>query len=331
MTKLCFVGDLHAKRDNLDLVRQSIEFAWAQKPDAVVLLGDLLDTKEVIHGSCIMNYLNILEKTTIPHFIIPGNHDRFNAQPNADHVLGLLTMAGSHVNVINSPSAIDFDGVSVGFLPYNPPIQLRLDISALKESHPGKLACIVAHADLTGYDYGNGHVCTDGIDGSELSMWLKDWAPLFISGHFHKHQHVNNVCYVGTPFSHSFGETDQTKYISILDTKTGILDHIQTPFRQHVTITTSVENWQSDLANANPECIKRLVITGTPAELSALPKAMPANVKIILSPKTLEATSTSGILETKTREAQFIEWATNSEKLDQETLTLALEILKNVQ
>ena len=69
---------------------------------------------------------------------------------------------------------------------------------------------------------------------------------LFIVGHYHKFQKNENILYLGTPYSHSFGEANQKKYILIVDQD---LDFIETSqfLPQHYKIRYIAESKKLDI------------------------------------------------------------------------------------
>jgi DNA repair exonuclease SbcCD nuclease subunit len=325
--KIVCVGDLHAKPDNLDLVEASLRFAWSLEPDAVILLGDLLDTKEMIRGRCLLRYQQILSEAPCKHFIIPGNHDRFSAQPNEDHALELLQTES--VTVVSSATVVRFKGSRLAFLPYNPPNQTRLDLSRLREQHPDPVHLLFAHADLSGFDYGNGHMCEDGISMAEVQGWLQNWCPWLVSGHFHKHQERAPVLYVGTPFSHDFGEANQTKFLSVFDTETGTFEHVKTPFRRHRTLVldaADADTVRTTLLH-RPDDLLRVTLTGPADAIRAVERLK--GVRYEEDP-VAEVSEAAAVQANDSPPVQFARWAKEIRNLDEETINLGSEILRDV-
>lgn len=325
--RIVCVGDLHARPDNLDLVEKAIRFAWEQSPDVVVLLGDLLDTKELIRGRCLLRYQEILGAAPCPHIVIPGNHDRFSAQPNDDHALSLLR--SKKVRVVDGPAVLDVDGIKLGFLPYNPPNQTRLDLSRLREQNPDPIRAIFAHADLSGFDYGNGHICEEGMTTQEVEGWLKGWCPRFISGHFHRHQENGPILYVGTPFSHDFGEANQAKFLTVYDTEQDRFQHVETPFRRHRTLKIDAQDSSvvQTLLSERPTDLLRVVLTGSLDAVRGVERLK--GVRYEEDP-IVEVSEASAVQATDAPPVQFARWAREIRNLDEDTIHLGEEILRDV-
>src|SRR5690606_30883778 len=99
-----------------------------------------------------------------------------------------------------------------------------------------------------------------------------------ISGHFHKHQSNENLTYVGTPFSHSFGESNQTKVIGIYNIEEGRLELEQTTYRKHLTIEIDCDKQQEEtttILNTDGVLHKyRVILTGKQENIDKFPREL---------------------------------------------------------
>jgi hypothetical protein len=178
---------------------------------------------------------------------------------------------------------------------------------------------LIGHFDVIGFDYGNGHISEAGLDIKDL----KDHR-LVISGHYHAYQKKGNILYLGTPFSHSFGESNQAKFIGIWDSKTLEMELIPTPFAQHVTVTVNIsEGWSNGL---NPENYNRVVLIGTQEEIDQHKRL--EGIKYIEQPTTVAKASV--ISEVDAPAVQFVKWAKEIKNYSDDLTSLGLEILDNV-
>lgn len=66
--RLTVVGDPHAKPNNLDKITQLFDHI-EELGNTCIILGDLLDTKELVRGRCLNHYFHRFEKSSL-NFIV---------------------------------------------------------------------------------------------------------------------------------------------------------------------------------------------------------------------------------------------------------------------
>lgn len=351
--KYTIVGDPHAKPDNLDLINKLFDKVESME-NPVIWLGDMLDTKEVVRGSCLNTYVKRFSQSKLNHYVLVGNHDWFNLECK-EHSLEALK-AIKNVTVVDSFFVIhDHDDTKLVLMPYQhdfsallakltefekkKPLNidshkraLKMDKARAQKTVNREDLILVMHQGFNNFDFGNGFVETNGLN-------LKDFEGfrLVISGHFHKMQKQDNLIYVGTPFSHSFGESNQSKFIGVLKTREGVVDLEEIFFRKHVTkIVDYSEDEPYDLesvAGGLPEeWPSRIIIRGTEAQmLENHVDAIIPNYPHIKFIKEIQGNTTQlKITEKSSNEEKFLRWATDIAKLDDETVALGKELLKNV-
>lgn len=306
--KYLVIGDPHAKPDNLDKIEQLFDIV-AQYDLPTIILGDLLDTKELIRGNCLNTYINLMGKAKTHFYVLVGNHDWFNLECQGHSLEALKILP--NVTVIDEPQIIN----NLTFCPYYPPDKMR---KVLPLAQGGALFC---HMDTIGFDYGNGHFSETGCTIDEFSG-----IPLIISGHYHKYQQNKNFIYLGTPFSHSFGESNQTKYIGIYDSDTNKLDLIETDFPKHITTTIIVEK-NVKTPTFSKKDYNRVILRGSVESLKRYPRQ--ENVKYIDKIEMGEVSSESMQL-VLSPEAQFEKWGKDIKGLSEAVIKLGKEILKDV-
>jgi len=315
MAKITVVGDPHAKADNLHKIDQLFDLI-EELGNTTVILGDLLDTKEVVRGKCFNKYLERFQKANHLHFLVlVGNHDWFNLECQ-QHSLEAMKLL-PNVTVVDK---LHFDH-DCAFLPYRPNLhEVWPQIAPLLKGTP-----VFCHADIKGFDYGNGRISEEGLDASAFNH-----GGLVISGHYHKFQQRAHITYLGTPFSHSFGEANQEKFIGIFDNETKQLDLIPTKFAAHRSSTLNVNDpaFASNHAAiaSNTHDYWRIILEGTQEEIDLVKKR--DHIKYIEQP-TQQGVSTI-ITEIESPEQQFEKWATQIKQLSPETVALGMEFLKHV-
>lgn len=310
------IGDPHGTHKSLDRLQQLFQIVESEGRNSV-WLGDLLDTKEVIRGKCLNAFFEYFKSSKLKHVIIVGNHDWFNLECK-DHSLKTLSSL-PNVTVIDKPMT----NGDVWFIPYeHDPIKLREMISKCDKP------VLFCHVDVKDFDYGNGQICENGLSLDELSTFK-----MVVSGHFHKFQNKSNLLYLGSPFTHSFGESDQTKYLGVFDTVSLGMKLFETPIAKHVTLEVNMENLPDRLElhkwfEANSKNFIRVILTGTSSQIAALPRTEFEKYNIKWVPRPIETSMNNIVIEEGVDNGQqFVKWAKDVRKLDQATIDLGLSIL----
>lgn len=235
--KVLFIGDPHLKINRFDLAMQFL--AWLdkvifeQRPDLVVNLGDTFDTHAVLRSEVTTEFMRHVYKIIgegIPYVYLLGNHDMYKPNDAKYHAMLPFKDKIKGLYVVDKPQ--DLFGMT--FVPYQPD----------GSTFPTKTRKIViAHQTFIGGDYGPIRA-TEGVDPRSLNT-----CELVISGHIHKRQRLVDhevgpeIVYVGSPFSQSASDVDQSKGISVFDmgtyAETFIPTILPTWRRLHVVVSQS--------------------------------------------------------------------------------------------
>jgi DNA repair exonuclease SbcCD nuclease subunit len=220
MSKVLFIGDPHLKITRFDLALQFL--VWIDqviidtKPDLVVNLGDAFDTHAVVRSEIMTEFMKHVNATRLicPYIYLVGNHDCFKPSDMKYHALS--HMVGKFNDFIIVDKVQDLYGMT--FVPY----------THKPDDFPKKtLPICVAHQTFKGANYGD-ITTKDGVDADSIEQ-----CELVISGHIHKKQQLDgrrvHILYVGSPFSQSASDINQTKGISIIETDTYKETFIQCP------------------------------------------------------------------------------------------------------
>lgn len=328
MNDYTLVGDPHLTHKTLERTEELFGLVEAiGKP--TIWLGDLLDTKEVIRGKVLNAWLRYFKRSKLQHYVLVGNHDYFNLDCN-DHALEVFKLL-HNVTVIDDVLQLD----NLVFIPYIHNLETLRAVLA-RYQDPNKT--LIGHLEISQFDFGNGHVCTSGLNLTDVAGFKR-----VISGHFHKYQTQGNLTYLGTPFSHSFGETDQIKYLGLYKSATDELVTAETPFAKHITKTFNCDFLDERLSHAlfigeGKEALKnyyRVILTGTQANIDRFPRWMydeggtegKLNIKWITRPSDY-AENDIAIEETVSNVQQFTKWATEIKAMDEDTVKLGLAIME---
>lgn len=244
--KFLHLSDLHiGKRvnevsmldDQSDILRQILELADAERPDAVLLAGDIYD-KSVPSNEAVAlfdDFLVQLAARRLPVLLISGNHDSperlaFGAR--------LLDASGIYISPvyhgdIRPVTLTDADGpVRFWLLPFIKPAQVKrffpeeaiesyTDACRAAIAHlpidPAERNVLVTHQFVTGaatceseeFSVGG----ADNVDASVFDVF--DYVAL---GHIHGPQNIGSsrIRYCGTPLKYSFSEVGHHKSVTIV-------------------------------------------------------------------------------------------------------------------
>lgn len=316
MSKFTIIGDPHATNKNLDKIETLFNLVEDLGFPAI-WLGDFLDTKEVIRGKCLNLLYQKFKDSKLRHIVLIGNHDWFNLECQ-DHALQVLKEL-PNVTIVDEPMVLE----EMWFTPY------YHDTEKLKEviENCAKGTCkkvLFGHFDIIGFDYGNGFMCDSGLFESDFSS-----IDFMISGHFHKYQREGNRVYLGTPFSHSFGESNQKKYIGIFDSDALNLELIETPFPSHRTIEIDCDGPDTQVETYKEEDHLRVIFKGSKESILKVKSQVnyPETTKIIEKPND-EYANTTVIDETLDNVVKFKQWANEVKGLNEDAVKLGTQILE---
>lgn len=197
----------------------------------LIVAGDLHDTKANMRGECITAMINTFNRTTVPVYVLRGNHDQIN-EKSESHSLDFLKL-------INNVFVIDYFSVNsdFNFIPYQNDVEMfKFYLSKVPEG-----ATIIMHQGVKGSSSGDYMQDPTAIEKELLANHR------VISGHYHTRQDikcgrprkggVGLMSYIGNPYTLNFGEAnDPAKGFRVLNSD-GTLDFIPTNLRKHVIIT----------------------------------------------------------------------------------------------
>jgi len=222
------IGDLHLKPSNLKIARRLFDFIETDEQfsmvNHLVLLGDVYDTKAIIRSEAQNFLFSYLSNTRFEDVsIVVGNHDYENLECQQSALDPLKCL--KNVFVLNKQEVQYYHDYKLAFIPYIHDPKKFVDLVTKDTEKLKKCSYVFCHQGFKGFDLGGGILDESGVDISILPPTN------FIVGHYHKSQRDKSVLYPGTPFSHSFGEANQTKQILLLEGSS--LRFIDTNLPQH--------------------------------------------------------------------------------------------------
>lgn len=204
--KAAVMTDIHWGKKNNDrqhntdceeFVKWFIEQAQAQEVDTIIFTGDWHDNRHAIHVSTLNYSLSNMErlaKAFDKFYFIPGNHDLYYKEKRE------ISSVAIGRNLDNIVIINDFLTVgNVTFCPWLVGDDYKKIPKLAKESDymfgHFELPHFMMNAMVEMPDHG-------GLNASHFDD-ITYWA---FSGHFHKRQAKNKICYLGNPFPHSFSD-----------------------------------------------------------------------------------------------------------------------------
>lgn len=282
-TKIVCIGDPHFKVSNRTDMKIFMQECYStvekNKPDFIIVMGDVLDRHENIHVHALMDASQFLIQLSkfAKTYVLIGNHDRPNNSNflTDEHPFTAL----KEISQLTIVDHVIKDGEWC-FVPYVPPGRFH---EALGDVKLDDITCIFAHQEFKGSKYKN-IVSTIG------DVWPEDF-PLVISGHIHTYQWPqDNIVYVGAPMQHNFGDSDDCSVSMFTFTDDSIDEeriYLNIPKKRIVKLShDEVKDWLSSDQKFNG--YTKLVISGPHDQLQTLSKSgilksAPENTKISLT------------------------------------------------
>ena len=212
--KFALISDLHVYKHLSRTIFEdtAIKFLYDfanyckdEKITNVVFLGDWFHVKSKIY---VPSYIRSIEALQYMknmginfHFII-GNHDMPLLNSTDFSIIHSFSQFGK---VITDYEWIDDGDTRLHFLSYTqelPTFEIRDD---------GK-NILFGHLDILNFSM-DGIVCREGFSTADFTAFDQ-----VFSGHFHKHQSIGNICYVGSPYQTRYSERFDSKGFITFDT-----------------------------------------------------------------------------------------------------------------
>ena len=218
--KIFVIGDPHFKSKNAletnEMTNRIYEEVIKEKPDFIVVLGDVLDTHETIHVGPLCRATEFLFKLSSMSnhlYVLVGNHDR----PNNSVYLTTdspfnACKSWKNTTIVDKVVKSKYKDKNFLFLPYVPTGRLAeaLLTEGIDKSNINDYSIVFAHQEFKGCNMGV-------ITSNEGDIWDLT-APLCISGHIHDYQVLqSNLIYPGTPIQHGYGDSPNKAVMIVED------------------------------------------------------------------------------------------------------------------
>ena len=258
------VGDPHFKakfiQQGREFIEKCVEAAVKAKPSFIVLLGDILDTHEIVRVAPHKLACLFIEKMSevAPTYVLMGNHDLINQMQfqTDEHIFNPLKK-WSNVFIVDEAMELSIRSHRFIFCPYVPPGRFVEALNTLPQSFEDA-TCIFAHQEIRGCKL------NDEKDSVVGDKWKDKW-PRVISGHIHTAQDVGtNVFFPGCAMQHDYKD-EQKKCVWVVDFtgKEMKIDKIQLPIRGKKFVRMNIDEVPNfDFAQLDVDDVK-LEVSGT--------------------------------------------------------------------
>lgn len=231
------VNEFSMYEDQNYILKKTIEIIDDQKPDAVLIAGDVYD-KSIPSSEAVTlfdDFLYMLSKRDLQVFVISGNHD---SPERLSFASRLIEKSGVHISPVYNgeikPIKIydELGEVNIYMLPFIKPSNVRRyfddEITSYTDA-VGKAIeemkidntqrnILVTHQFVTGSSRTESEeISVGGTDNVDVSVF-KDFDYVAL-GHIHRAQNctTEKVRYCGTPLKYSFSEANDVKSVTVVE------------------------------------------------------------------------------------------------------------------
>ena len=245
--KIIHLADLHiGKRvnefsmidDQKYILNQILEIIDKEKPDAVIIAGDVYDKQvpSIEAVELLDSFISDISKRKTTTFIISGNHDSAERLAFGSSLMAMGKIYISPVyngKISKYTLKNDFGSANFYLLPFVKPNHvkrffpdekiesytdaIRVVVDNLKLD-TSEINILIAHQFVTGASRTESEeISVGGLDNVDASVFDDfDYVAL---GHIHRPQKIGieKIRYCGTPLKYSFSEVNDTKSVSIIE------------------------------------------------------------------------------------------------------------------
>jgi DNA repair exonuclease SbcCD nuclease subunit len=214
----------------------------------IIIAGDIFHNRHEIGVNtihCAYEFFDILKSYNI--LTITGNHDCYYKDKSDINSISILD-GYKNITVFKELKTVNLNNKIFSFCPWG---------VSVEEIPPCDV--VIGHFEILNFKMNAHKVCDHGIE----SETLLDKTKLVITGHFHcrdyrKYTNGKSILYLGSPHELDFGDRDQVKGFTILDTDDLSLEFIEnnvTPKHKKIKISElldgkiALENISTELQN----------------------------------------------------------------------------------
>lgn len=258
------ISDVHYSLNTLVLADQAMRTAIAKAKELNVPLidaGDLTNDKAILRAE-VMNQLISTMKTVqgISVYLLVGNHSLVN-EKGTDHALGFLK---PYARIVETLSMIP--DTNLYLMPYqNDSTKVKEYLELVPEN-----AILIMHQGVRGAWMGDYIQDKSSVDPSIFG------SRTVLSGHYHKHQSIGPVTYIGNPYTLSFGEANDGPKGYLILYSDGSYSREILDLRRHIIIQQHIVDLNG--VKVNKDDLVRVKILGKKFDLADMSKSAIAEV-----------------------------------------------------
>jgi len=218
----------------------------------IIFCGDFFHTRHEIEQTtlkCGIEFLNKFKDFNL--VMIPGNHCCYFKSNATVHSLEVFK-SWENVTILDTPTLVRHGSRSYMFCPWGTAVE---DIQACD--------IIFGHFELTNFKMNSFKICEHGQSAEDLHVV----GSKVVTGHFHLREHRyydtgREVLYLGAPYQMDFGEREQVKGYTILNSETLNFEFIENPVSPvHFKIKLSELLEQKDKISIFKEKVKNNIVS----------------------------------------------------------------------
>ena len=264
--KVILLGDTHFLPNRASPIFQAyfdkfykFFFEYTQKHDikTVIQLGDLYDVRREVQFTTIKwvneNFYSPLEDQGIQFSVICGNHDVLYKNTNKINSVSLLCPSDSLI-VDLVPHSITIGSASFDLFPWINESNLEITKKFIENSTSDYA---IGHFEFSGFPMYPGTIAETGMDHKMFSKYKEVY-----SGHYHTISLPTsdcNILYTGTPCELNWADCSDPKGFWVLDTETGLREHIRNPYTLFEKISYT-EDMVYDFTTVTEKYVKIIVL-----------------------------------------------------------------------
>jgi DNA repair exonuclease SbcCD nuclease subunit len=265
MTNPLFVAisDIHFSVPNLELASKSLQAALSKAEELnipLVIAGDLNDTKAIIRAEVANSIILILKPAKVKVYILEGNHDKVN-EKGKEHGLNYLR---PYADILDMPHILQVNGKAVFVIPYQSDSEA---IIGTLNARPLVPKLVIMH---------------QGFRGAFMGDYIQDKSSIpvdvfknhtVISGHYHRHQTLGTITYIGSPYTITYGEANDGPKGFLVVNEDGTFTREILKLRKHIIVERKIDdNLENPVENYNLGDLVKLKLTGSRKSINNIDK-----------------------------------------------------------
>lgn len=268
---LLIIGDPHfmlTNRSDTDVLHsESVRLVKKKKPNAVIVLGDTIDSFDKVNTRVLERASNFIADLAdlCKVYLLIGNHDLpDNKSPfSTTHSFTQFARSNGNVTVVDKVLLEEVCGVKTLFVPYLPAGTFMDAIS----KYEGQYRLVFSHQEFAGCIY-HGDIETQVTERWSLEI-------LNVSGHIHRAQYVGDyLFYAGTPYQINFGESADKKGVFILNMTSMDIERVRLRgMKQRRTVKVHYNDFDEADFGDEDRYLRVIVTCDSPEDDSTLKKS----------------------------------------------------------